>query len=119
MKILEIDRRTWLRGEGGDCSMLLRPKDKKMCCLGFLCLHQGVTEDVIEAISSPADLIGQENRDKVSFLINDDNFIVDNVNLVNLAIDINDDDENLDNEIRERMLRRVFKEWGIDLVFIN
>ncbi len=55
MITLKIDRNTWLRGEGSDTSYLLRPSDKKMCCLGFLCGqynsiyeflgHQTVDED--------------------------------------------------------------------------
>lgn len=35
MKTLTIDRKRWLCGEGSENSELYRPKDRKMCCLGF------------------------------------------------------------------------------------
>ena len=39
---LVIDRRRWLRGEGGLVSALYRDSDRKMCCLGFACLASGL-----------------------------------------------------------------------------
>lgn len=44
---LVIERAKWLRGEGGKASRLLRPKDGKMCCVGFAALALGHTEDEI------------------------------------------------------------------------
>jgi hypothetical protein len=38
-----IDRKTWLRGEGGDASALLRESDNKMCCLGGIARQCGIT----------------------------------------------------------------------------
>jgi len=52
MKLI-IDRAKWLRGEGSSTSRLLRPSDKKMCCLGFYALSVGMTEDNIFNIATP------------------------------------------------------------------
>lgn len=35
MKRFIIRRAYWLRGEGADDSFLVRPSDRKMCCVGF------------------------------------------------------------------------------------
>ncbi len=55
-----VDRSKWLRGEGTVNSMLLRPSDGKMCCLGFVCLALGRTEEDIRELKSPADRHGSD-----------------------------------------------------------
>ena len=46
---VSIDRKRWLRGEGGRVSSLLRPSDGKMCCMGFYCLVMGLSpEDICD-----------------------------------------------------------------------
>lgn len=50
---LTIDRPTWLRGEGGDASALLREKDGKMCCLGFYALACGMEKEDIVGRGGP------------------------------------------------------------------
>lgn len=52
--IVEIDRKTWLHGEGSDPSRLLRERDDKMCCLGSVCLAAGIVRSAILGVSSPA-----------------------------------------------------------------
>jgi hypothetical protein len=52
---LVIDRKRWLRGEGGAVSKLLRPSDGKMCCLGFYGRALGFSPDEIGHLSSPSD----------------------------------------------------------------
>jgi hypothetical protein len=47
MKIVELDPKTWLRGERSNVSYLLRPWDDKMCCLGQACLTFGLSESDI------------------------------------------------------------------------
>lgn len=42
MKSFTIKRSTWLRAEGNERSFLLRESDKKMCCLGQMCVSAGV-----------------------------------------------------------------------------
>ena len=54
-----VKRSLWLRGEGSthhNGSFLLRKVDGKMCCLGFLGLACGYTQDQISGITSPAGL---------------------------------------------------------------
>ena len=44
----KIDRKVWLRGEGGSRSRLLRPSDGMMCCLGQVALQCGYRpEDIL------------------------------------------------------------------------
>lgn len=47
-KAVVINRKTWLRGEGTSPSRLLRSSDGKMCCVGFICLAEGVPEEAIK-----------------------------------------------------------------------
>jgi len=56
MKKLVIKRSSWLRGEGGDTSTLFRPRDGKMCCLGFYLRDQGIEEDELIDMPDPQSL---------------------------------------------------------------
>ena len=52
---LTIDRSRWIYGDQGiDTSLLLRAKDNKMCCLGFLAKACGASDDEIMELASPA-----------------------------------------------------------------
>lgn len=53
MKILIINRKRWLRGEGAEASSLQRETDHKRCCLGFLSLALGLREKQITGVSFP------------------------------------------------------------------
>lgn len=53
---VRIDRSRWLRGEGSDDSFLLRPRDGRMCCLGFCALAMGLNEDDIRNVYEPEDV---------------------------------------------------------------
>jgi hypothetical protein len=56
---LVIDRAKWLRGEGSSTSRLLRPSDKKMCCLGFYGIACKVSEDSLMSCTTPDGLNGE------------------------------------------------------------
>jgi len=56
MKKLTISRKRWLRGEGAGQSYLLRPDDKKMCCLGFYLRSCGVSAKEISGKGSPTEI---------------------------------------------------------------
>ena len=53
MKLI-IDRKEWLRGEGGENSYLLRHSDHKRCCIGILGKACGI-EDHIMLVETTAD----------------------------------------------------------------
>ena len=45
---VEIDRTTWLRGEGQDQSFLLRSSDGRKCCMGFAALAAGIDPEDLD-----------------------------------------------------------------------
>ena len=57
IKTLTIDRAKWLRGEDSVDTYLLRQRDGKMCCLGFLCLAAGFSRRDITDVGEPSDII--------------------------------------------------------------
>jgi hypothetical protein len=57
IKTLTIDRAKWLRGEDSVDTYLLRKRDGKMCCLGFLCLAAGFSRLDITDVGEPSDII--------------------------------------------------------------
>lgn len=63
---LVIDRSKWLQGEASVVSMLLRPQDGKMCCLGFYCLALGAPEKSINRVHTP---LGDEGDEWLPTLI--------------------------------------------------
>lgn len=50
---LVIDRNTWMRGEQ---EARLLAEDGRMCCLGFLALKCGFTEEQIKNVAAPSEL---------------------------------------------------------------
>ena len=42
-----VDRKTWLRGEGHEQSVLLRGSDQKQCCVGFLMEQCGIPRELL------------------------------------------------------------------------
>lgn len=58
-KVLQVtvDRSKWLQGEGEEDSYLYRPDDGKMCCLGFVGLAAGLSEEIMADVSTPSGLI--------------------------------------------------------------
>lgn len=55
LRELIIDRKTWLRGSKE--SYLLRPKDGKKCCLGFLAEQCGIPTEFLHGKDSPVNLV--------------------------------------------------------------
>ena len=58
LKVFEISRATWLRGEGSRASRLLRAPDFKMCCLGSFALAADYCKSTIMGLMQPSELVG-------------------------------------------------------------
>lgn len=116
---LVIDRNTWLRGEGTENSFLLREKDSKMCCLGFLGAACGVPSESMTNTEAPA-LLNQDHRDLFpDFLFHGGRDLnQDSSDECNSLVEINDDEE-LTPEEREAELTMLFAKHGIEVEFIN
>lgn len=98
-----VDRAKWLRGEGSYDSCLLRPDDRKMCCLGFACKALGLRDDVIESVGEPCELDWEHplKRANVKSLV-----------VANDNTDITDD-------AREASLIEDGQKLGLNFSFIN
>lgn len=106
---LVIERSKWLRGDMD--SYLYRTEDSKMCCLGFLACAVGYTQDEISDSCNPASLPGDRFPGTI---VNDkgkDTYLTNALINVNDNLDIQDAD-------RERILKDMFKVAGIDVTFI-
>ena len=106
---LTISRERWLRGEPNE-SWLLRPEDRKMCCLGFLALACGATEEQITERATPMSVhsfpvaahpvFSQLLRGK------------DNAVIAKQLMTTNDDNPN------EEKLTTLFWQIGVDVEFV-
>jgi hypothetical protein len=123
---LVIDRKLWLRGEGSDCSSLLRDKDRKMCCLGFLCLANGLSEQDIIDIQTPGNL-SERRREPLPgtlrWLIDENGDSKDCAELMRfndakMAWDYHSSTVNLE-DCREFEIARVFRNHDIEVEFVN
>ncbi len=103
-----IDRKTWLRGEGWQNSFLLR-KDGKYCCLGQICLQEGVSKENLLGLASPVTLLN-------TYQIN--TWLTEDTGLMSVAMGINDNDETTDEE-KEKTLIELFAKHEVTLTFIN
>ena len=102
-----IDRKKWLRGE--DQSMMLDDKGK-MCCLGQICKQSGV-ENMLN-LDYPDNC---ESKNVPKFLL--DSYGHDSL-LAIKAAEINDEYDLTDTE-REKLLIELFKKEKISIKFIN
>ena len=139
-----ISRKRWLRGEKESC--LLREKDQKMCCLGFLLKAAGAKDKDIETLILPSDVY-HVNGVKADFClkklprqclplnnVKDDFFLVKGYGYEigdeagEEAID-NDvwvydiawfnDDQCIDDHEREKAIRDILKSQGISVKFVD
>lgn len=101
---LTIKRPRWIRNN--DKSMLLRPSDNKMCCLGFYALACGHLEEEIIGVIAPRcvrDWRGYGRGDEL---------IYDNLMDANDLPDFSDDD-------REQKIVELFKQIDVNVTFVN
>lgn len=67
MQKVTIDRAKWLHSEGSEESYLFRPRDEKMCCLGFACQQlAGLDEAKMSYIPAPSSFSAYDNRSRLS-----------------------------------------------------
>lgn len=121
-----IDRKTWLRGEGGDDSALLRAYDRKMCCLGSVSLQCGINN--IFGKSAPCSLKEEEwakfpevlrpLKKPVVYAKTTRGTYNDNSDLAAAMMRVNDD-EDISDEGREAKLIELCAPHGIELEFVN
>lgn len=110
---LVIDRSRWLRGEGDEDSFLLRPRDCRMCCLGFFGRALGAAEETINDHEAPYFARGVNWPEWV--------FTADrrgHTGDIRALMDINDD-ESLGESIRESRIAEIFARHGITVEFVN
>lgn len=124
-KKVVINRKKWLRGCGTSASSLLDGKTGKMCCLGFWCLQAGIPRKQIKDVSSPADLINKgvssvsglsyESKNITGFTCG----LTQN-NTTCIKMMQTNDDKYIDDEERERTLKRLAKKnLNVTLEFID
>jgi hypothetical protein len=126
MKRVVVNRETWLRGE--EDSLLFRPTDQKMCCLGFMCLQNGVPQEDMKNVFGPGTLAKWRSHiaDKVpAVLLKHSEYppytLTDlgwSSNFARKAMEINDN-PHYEPEQRETLLKDLFRANGIDLIFVN
>jgi len=107
-----VRRPTWLRGEGGIDSRLLRVSDGRQCCLGQYLTACGVPHDALAEVSSPGEVAGP---DVPAWLLNPDGR--DSV-LAEVLMEVNDDHE-LSEVARESTLTARFAQAGITVRFVG
>lgn len=112
MKILTIKRSKWITGSQWN-SYLLRPKDQKMCCLGFLAIKRGASKEDILGQKDPSYTAGNVSWPKKLYA-RDTCYMTD---LCSEMITVNDG--RMPNDRREEKLRGLFRKIGITLRFVD
>lgn len=104
-----IDRKKWLRGD--EDSLLLRKKDRKMCCLGIFLNECGMKKKDLMGKGSPYSL-DTPLPQQAQWLTNQ----WGNADLTRELMKVNDDDTICDNT-REKKLRELFRKKNITVHF--
>jgi hypothetical protein len=129
---LVIDRSKWLRGEGGKDTSLYRPKDGKMCCLGFYCRSLGFGAAEMADEADPYSLFLRTIADvgntdaltewlvEVEHIEEDgaDEDLVCNSPHTDALIEVNDATEFTDG-MREAFIKETFAKHGVEVEFVD
>ena len=118
---LVIDRRRWLRGGSPSASSyLLHPINGKMCCLGFAAVQVGAQPKHIRGEANPYDVPGTFEATAFGWLIRRrafDNF-PGHTQMCHRII-LTNDDGTIEDDERERSLKKLFRKKGVVVKFIN
>ncbi len=114
MKVI-IDRTNWLRGEGPSDSYLLRSRDSKMCCLGFVAVSAGATREAITDRETPAD---SDVEACLTGLVAEDGDLDINTMVCDRMMTINDDSLLSDAEREQRLIEEA-SSIGYELEFVG
>lgn len=116
-----IERSRWLRGEGSTESALLREKDGKMCCLGFVAIALGRTPEQIKGQSSPT--CGEQSVDGSTLAAAGTRLVMSEDGhwrepaAIERAMVVNDD-RDVPDANREQLLTKLLAELAVDLEFV-
>jgi len=115
---LTIDRKVWLRGEGGAASKLLRANDGKRCCVGIYLVALGVTDELLTEVSV-AHGTGSLRR-----FVADHTPWLANTHVTDASADANylysrNDDRGIEESYRERNIAAIFAKHGVEVEFID
>lgn len=111
---LVIDRAKWLRGEDSQNSKLLRIKDQKRCCIGFLCSALGVSDSELLDVGGSQKLFAE-----LPTWLKDSGEMADNEHSdLFTAYDVNDNPE-LDEATREARITKIFARHDIQVEFVG
>ena len=111
VKTLVIKRSRWLRGESN--SYLLRPKDKKMCCLGFYARACGAQASDINGYCAPSEYSGFP-----AWLLSDDFFAGPACSSAAYKLMRANDSVNKTDKQREKIIKAEFKKRGVTVKFV-
>lgn len=103
-----INRAVWLRGEGGEKSVLFRPEDKKMCCLGIYLSECGVDTHRMRDVGEPG-LLSDEMVPSWTRTAAKGTPVCE-------LIQVNDD-EQISDAVREQAITEKFARQGVTVTF--
>jgi len=110
MKLI-IDRSRWLRGESE--SYLFRPRDNKMCCLGFYGKACGLSEEQMSHQAFPSEVEGYMT--KAPWLAKG----ADELRSVSDFLMLANDSKSLSESDREKKIADIFAQHGVEVEFID
>jgi len=115
-----VERSRWLRG-GKDSCLLSREKNK-MCCLGFVCKHLGMSDEDIELAQMPSSLKLTLRKKLEGILLRKVAYFGSNWHIdtrwAQEAAEINDNMD-IQDDLRERSLTDLFGVNGHELIFVD
>jgi hypothetical protein len=124
MKNLVINRKNWLRGEGGDVSFLKREEDGKMCCLGMYLNQCRVPQGDMIDVQVPCSLEFKTIPKQAKWMIDDNyeasplcNSLMNTSPLCNSLMNTNDD-QKINEGKREKIISEKFSKAGIKVTFV-
>lgn len=119
VKSFTIDRAKWLSGVYGEYfngSMLYRPEDGRMCCLGFYCEASGIPKKKMANVPMPAEL-ALGNIPSWLRNLNDDAFSWSSSDAASDIARMNDDIKKRTQ--REAAITRAFAKQGVKVRFVG
>lgn len=121
MRKLVIDRKVWLRGEGSLVSELHRKSDGKMCCLGIYLESCGIPRESMTGRGGPFKMFidsHTEPPEEARWLLDPHGYTGQCTSVIASEL-MTVNDERGDDALRERRVKALFAQAGVDVEFVG
>lgn len=118
MASFKVFRESWLRGEGSVTSLLYRPADQRMCCLGQIAFQAGVPLQELAHVGALVNVSMLDLPQELNPFVHEHNRL-ENSDFTSDCMRANDTFEIKSDDAREARLKGLMATAGVEIEFVD